>query len=225
MTGLLVAVLIAGFTGSLHCAAMCGPFAGLARHQTAYAVGRLAAYLVLGVLAGALGAAVDLAGDLAAVGGIAMLVAGAALLVWGTVSLARALGLFRRGASAAGPARPMLYAIRRERRVLRAGLIGAFTALLPCGWLWAFVVVAAGTAAPTSGAAVMAALWLGSTPALLGAGLTLRALARRLGPRLPVVTASLQIAVGVLALAVRAPMIDAAPPAATVEVPAEASCH
>lgn len=225
MTGLLVAVLIAGFTGSLHCAAMCGPFAGLARHQAAFAAGRLATYLVLGGLAGALGAAVDLAGDLAAFGGIAMLIAGVALLVWGTISLARALGLLRRAASVAGPARPMLYAIRRERRALRAALIGAFTALLPCGWLWAFVVVAAGTAAPASGAAVMAALWIGSTPALLGAGLTMRALARRLGARLPVVTASLQIAVGVFALAIRAPMIDAPPPAPTAEVPGEASCH
>src|SRR5688500_15886234 len=93
MTGLLLAVLVVVFTPCLHCAAMCGPFAALSRHQPAYAAGRLVGYLVLGVVAGALGAAVDLAGNLAAIGRVAMLVAGAGLLVWGTISLARALGL------------------------------------------------------------------------------------------------------------------------------------
>ena len=215
MSALLFGVLVAGLTGSLHCAAMCGPFAGLARHQPAYAAGRLAAYLGLGVIAGALGAAVDLAGDLAAIGPVAMTIAGVALIVWGALSLARALGLLG-GRAAAGPVRPMLYAIGRRRRATRAALIGAFTALLPCGWLWAFVVVAAGTGAPAQGALVMAALWLGSAPALAGAGLTVQALAVRLGPRLPLVTAGLQIAIGVLALVMRAPLLGGG---------GEASCH
>jgi hypothetical protein len=51
----------------------------------------------------------------------------------------------------------------------------------------------------------------------------MRALARRLGPRLPVLTASLQIAVGVVALALRAPIEPEAHP--THEIPAETSCH
>ncbi len=225
MTGLLLAVLLAGFTGSLHCAAMCGPFAALAHHQPAYAAGRLGAYLVLGMLAGALGAAVDLAGDLAAISRIAMLLAGVTLVAWGVLALARALGLRRARAGAAASSAPMLYAIRRRRPRSRAALIGALTARLPCGWLWAFVVVAAGTAAPWRGATVMAALWLGSTPALIGAGVTLHALARRLGPRLPVLTASLQIAVGVFALVIRAPLLDAPAPRGDGAVPVEASCH
>jgi sulfite exporter TauE/SafE len=219
---MLLAILVAGLTGSLHCAAMCGPFAGLAGRQAWYAVGRLGAYLVLGLIAGALGAAIDLAGELAAIGRVAMIVAGAVILAWGVLGLARALRA-RRGSSAAGPTGPMLYAIRRRRPGLRAALIGAATPLLPCGWLWAFVVVAAGTATLWGGAGVMAALWLGSTPALLGAGLTMRALARRIGPRLPVVTASLQIAIGIAALALRAPIHHQ--PRTSTGVPTEASCH
>jgi sulfite exporter TauE/SafE len=229
MTGLLLAVLVAGFTGSLHCAAMCGPFAALSRHQPAYAAGRLGAYLALGAAAGAVGAAVDLAGELASVGPVAMLVAGIALLAWGSLSLARALGWRRRGGAAAGPTAPMLYAIKRRRRSTRAALIGALSVLLPCGWLWAFVIVAAGTGGPWSGAAVMAALWLGSAPALAGAGAAMHALAGRLGPRLPILTASLQIAIGATALAIRAPMLDAPAPhpagAEAPAVPSEASCH
>lgn len=203
---LVVAVLLAGLTGSLHCAAMCGPFAALSRHQLAYAAGRLGAYLVLGIVAGIAGAAIDLAADLARIGRIALPLAGLIVAGWGAWSLARALGLVRTAEHAAHPSRPLLHAIRRRREARGALLIGALTPLLPCGWLWAFVVVAAGTGTPWHGAAVMAALWLGSAPALLGAGVAFRALARRLGPRLPIVTASLQIAVGVAALVLRLPI-------------------
>jgi uncharacterized protein len=235
VTALLVAVLASSFAGSLHCAAMCGPLATLAgaadpgaprlAPHLAYGLGRLAAYLGLGVVAGALGAAVDLAGDLAAVGRLAMLVAGAAMLVWGGLALARALGWRRGGGGSAGATRPMLLAIRRRRPAVRGALVGLLTAALPCGWLYAFVVVAAGTGSPPGGAAVMAVFWLGGVPALLGAGLSLRALARRLGHRLPVLTAGLQIGVGVFALVARAPMLEPAPAAASTAVPGEPSCH
>jgi sulfite exporter TauE/SafE len=218
---LLAAVLVSSLAGSLHCAAMCGPFAGLAggsgagfTPHLAYGAGRLAGYGVLGAIAGVVGAAVDLA----SVGGVAMIVAGIAMLVWGTVSLARAFGAGK-GGEARG-VKPMLYAIKRKRPVARGALVGLLTAALPCGWLYAFVVVAAGTGSPVGGALVMATFWLGTMPALLGAGLSLRALARRLGARLPVVTACLQIAIGVVALTARAPMVGHAPSDAT-----EHSCH
>ncbi|MBE7450024.1 MAG: sulfite exporter TauE/SafE family protein [Kofleriaceae bacterium] len=41
----------------------------------------------------------------------------------------------------------------------RAALLGLLSAALPCGWLWAFVVVAAGTGSPVGGALVMTAFW------------------------------------------------------------------
>ncbi len=224
MMALLIGVLIAGVTASLHCAAMCGPFAALSQHQFGFALGRLGSYIALGAVAGTVGAAVNVAGNLATIGPVAMALAGAAMVAWGAASMARALG-WRRKSEGTGATQPMLFAIRRRRGAWRGALIGAFTVVLPCGWLWAFVVIAAGTGAPHTGAAVMAALWLGSTPALLGAGATLRVLGRRLGPRLPILVASLQLAIGILALAMRAPMLDAPPQAATAEIPTEASCH
>jgi hypothetical protein len=218
MTALLVTVLASAFAGSLHCAAMCGPLAGLAGTadpaaprwipHLAYGAGRLAAYLTLGVIAGALGASIDLAGDLVAIGELAMILAGVAMLAWGALSLTRAIRFRSRRAPST---RPLLYAIRRRRPAVRGALVGVLTAALPCGWLYAFVVVAAGTATPLGGAAVMAAFWLGSTPALLGAGLSLRALSRRLGPRLPVITAVLQLALGTVALVERHALVGRAP--------------
>jgi hypothetical protein len=67
----------------------------------------------------------------------------------------------------------------------------------------------------------MATFWLGSTPALLGAGLSLRAISRRLGRRLPVITAALQISLGVVALVERGPMTGHS----FASAPEGKSCH
>ena len=84
----------------------------------------------------------------------------------------------------------------------RALCIGFLTAFLPCGWLYLFASYAAGTGSPLSGAAFMAAFWLGSVPALLLAGVGMQTLARLVGRRLPLVTALVIVALGVVTLVV-----------------------
>jgi sulfite exporter TauE/SafE len=77
------------------------------------------------------------------------------------------------------------------------------TGLLPCGWLWAFVVSAAGTASAWTGASVMTVFWLGTVPAMTGV-LTLGGpLIARVRRKLPVISACVLIALGVVTLAVR----------------------
>jgi sulfite exporter TauE/SafE len=89
------------------------------------------------------------------------------------------------------------------RPVPRALSIGLLTALLPCGWLYLFAVVAAGTASPWRGAAVMAAFWLGSVPILVALGIGVQALAGTLGRRLPLVSAVVILLLGVSTLVLR----------------------
>lgn len=226
MTLLLWTVLTTSLIGSLHCAGMCGPFvafyAGTDRRagwksHAAYNGGRLFTYVTLGIIAGAVGAAVDLAGGLVQVQRGAALVAGAMILVWGGVALARALGVRIPGFGAAGSLPPGLVQLKTRPPVVRAGALGLLSGALPCGWLYAFVLASASTGSPVRGAMVMAAFWLGTVPMLLGLGLTARRLARLLGRRMPVVTAAALIAVGAAALFMRAPMIGhaTAAPAAT----------
>jgi sulfite exporter TauE/SafE len=220
---LLGAVLVASVVGSVHCVAMCGPLIALhgrggLRHGAAlHHAGRLAGYVVLGVLAGAIGSAVDLAGRALAIQRAAMIVAGVIMLVAGVVALATALGWHR---PSARPHRAFDVAIGRLRRVSpgrRAALFGALTAVLPCGWLWAFVVTAAGTGHPAIGAAVMAVFWLGTLPLLVGATVVLAPVLGALRTRLPFVTAVILLALGTAALIVRMPLL----------VPADgvAACH
>ncbi|MCA8923208.1 MAG: sulfite exporter TauE/SafE family protein, partial [Planctomycetes bacterium] len=84
-----------------------------------------------------------------------------------------------------------------------AALLGLLTPLLPCGWLYVFAVVAAGTASPLRGAAVMAAFWLGTVPILFALALGLQAAAQRLRSAAPALGGLLLVGVGALLVADR----------------------
>lgn len=208
MTALWGTIAAASLAGSLHCVAMCGPLIGLhgarsLRLALIHALGRLTTYVALGALAGLVGRAVDVAGDLATVQRAASIVAGVAVIAWGVRAIAVARG-WRAGRTGGGALfRSGLAQLRTRDAARRAWLIGVLTGLLPCGWLWAFVVSAAGTASPAAGAAVMAVFWLGTVPAMTGMltlGGELVARARR---ALPVISACVLIALGVATLASR----------------------
>lgn len=209
LTPLLGAVLLSSLAGSAHCLAMCGPLVGLhgagaLRLALLHALGRLTTYAALGALAGLVGRAVDLAGHLAAVQHVAAIVAGAVIIGWGLRAIAVARGWVRGGSGGGGALfRCGLIQLRGRRAARRAWFIGVLTGFLPCGWLWAFVVSAAGTASPIAGAAVMSVFWLGTVPAMtsvLAIGGPLLGAIRR---RLPVISALLLIGLGLMTLAMR----------------------
>jgi sulfite exporter TauE/SafE len=74
------------------------------------------------------------------------------------------------------------------------------TTLLPCGFLYAYVTVAAGTGTPLAGMLVMAAFWAGTVPVMAGLGaLAGRALAP-LARRLPAISAAALMVIGLLTI-------------------------
>ena len=218
MTALIATVLGASLLGSAHCAGMCGGFvafyaggaAGLRgrgawRAHAAYNGGRLAAYVALGALAGLLGAALDqTAGTLLGVQRMAAVVAGALITLWGVHTLVEALGgrapRLRTPAFLGAAAGRVLAAVGATAPVPRALAVGLATGLLPCGWLYAFLVTAAGTGTPAGGAVLMAAFWAGTLPAMVAVGVGLQRLAGPLRRHLPVACATAMIVVGLLAV-------------------------
>jgi sulfite exporter TauE/SafE len=224
MLPLLIAVLSASLLGSLHCAGMCGPFCAIAVSgksqgvsaaalHTAYHGGRLVTYLALGVVAGFAGAMVDLASTLAGVEPIALALAGGTMVLFGVAELAkqsRWAGPVAQRLRFPLPAAWVLGMQRGQRwaagrsPLARAAVIGLLTTLLPCGWLYAFVVTAAGTASPWRGALVMAVFWVGTLPVLVALGSGVRGATGWLGRRLPVVTAGALVLVGLTTLTGRA---------------------
>jgi len=94
-----------------------------------------------------------------------------------------------------------LIAVRKQPPAARGLAIGLLTTLLPCGWLYTFVVVAASAGSTLGGMTVMLAFWAGTVPLMLavGAGAT-----RLLGPfarRLPVMSAIVVLVLGLLSIA------------------------
>ena len=239
-------VFVASLAGSVHCVGMCGPFVALTtigRAKTrrpvgptvAYNLGRGAAYVTLGLAAGAAGMAIDSGGVLAGMQRTAATLAGLTMIVIGAVWLLDLLGgsrSFARTRSTVAEAissrlRTTFASTGRLGPLPRAATLGVLTSLMPCGWLYAFVITAAGTGSPLLGAAMMAAFWAGNVPilALLGTGVQrLSPLARQ---RLPVVMASLVLAVGVFTVVQRSSIAPppAATEAATSELPSSPPCH
>ena len=210
MIAVLAGVVLTSLVGSVHCIAMCGPLVGLhggartMRLAAVHSLGRLLTYAVLGAIAGLIGSAIDLAGNLGNVQRAATIVAatiivaiGAGQIVHVHVTRARARA---RGRSAFASA---LVQIKPKTAARRSFLIGTLTGLLPCGWLWAFVIAAAATASPLTGALVMAAFWLGTVPAMVGVLAFAGPLVAKLRARMPAVTAVALIAIGVGTLALR----------------------
>jgi hypothetical protein len=222
MTALIVGVFLASLLGSLHCAGMCGAFLAIAVTgvgtpaarprqlplQAAYHLGRLATYTLLGIAAGAAGKLLDLTTALAGLRPVAASLAGATLLAFGLFSLLRIRGLVPPRLPAPAFMQRLLQAGHRrafERPpIVRAAMIGLLTTLLPCGWLYAFVLTAAGTASPWLGATAMAVFWLGTLPMMVTLGATLRGVSNTLGRRLPTLTCVALMAMGLFTLVARA---------------------
>jgi sulfite exporter TauE/SafE len=207
-------VLLTSLLGSPHCAGMCGGFVVFyAGHETrrrglahlAYNAGRLASYVALGLLAGTLGAGVEHMGAVVGVGRAAAWLAGTVMVIWGGVTLLQALGV-------RGPARApvpgvhallarALQAVSAQPAEVRGLTMGLLSTLLPCGWLYTYVAVAAGTGSAIGGAIVMAVFWVGTVPVMAGLGLLARSTLGGLRRRLPVAAAMVMIVLGVLTLA------------------------
>jgi sulfite exporter TauE/SafE len=91
----------------------------------------------------------------------------------------------------------------RGEPVARSLGTGICTALLPCGWLYAFVAMAAGAGRASSGVLLMLVFWTGTVPILAGIGTGVRALLARTGHALQVATAVLVMALGFVSIAGR----------------------
>lgn len=241
MLALFAAVFLSSLLGSTHCAGMCGAFLafavgtpeGAARPpsklalNSAYNGGRLLTYLTLGAIAGALGAALDLGGSLVGVQRVAACLAGAVMVGFGTMAVLRHLGV--RIARVPLPSLLVRLAKAGHERAFqlpplaRAGAVGLLTTLLPCGWLYAFVVIAAGTASPLWGLLVMATFWLGTLPMMATLGFGVQALAGPLRAKLPLITSLVLVGVGVWTLLGRMALPSIAAPVLTTPMSIEQS--
>ncbi len=192
MITIALSVLGASVVGSPHCAGMCGGIAGCCSGAgctsvrgavvagSAYHGARFVSYAAVGAIAGAFGSALEEGGALVGVQRVAAIAAGATVALIGLSMLLSAFGIGGRAWKLPGILQRMISAIHRAAATMaplkRSIIIGLATPLLPCGWLWAFAAVAAGTASALEGAVVMAMFWLGTVPILVAVGSSIGAL-------------------------------------------------
>ncbi|MDM4013966.1 sulfite exporter TauE/SafE family protein [Roseiconus lacunae] len=217
MTPLVVlatAVVTASVMGSLHCVGMCGPLAiwasgsgdkvgkkTMAASTTLYHLGRLVTYAIAGAVAGLIGSLIDSGGGMVGIQVAAARFVGTAMVLIGLYKLV-SLWWPASTSKVATPSavgkvlvklRPYIFGLPVLWRAFATGLL---TTLLPCGWLYLFALIAAGTGSPIGGAVVMSAFWLGSVPALTALVAGVRLLSQRFVKLVPAVAAVFLITAG-----------------------------
>ncbi|TGJ98456.1 sulfite exporter TauE/SafE family protein [Leptospira langatensis] len=200
---LALASFLNGLTGSIHCAAMCGPLAGSLSLkfansgksknrllQLSYNLGRFFSYTSIGLALGFLGEVTNLSlskllpiQEIAAwIGALALLFFGIAYLFGKNVNFSPYFGkVVSKFLS------PMLKNSEGKpssnRNIAFLGFgFGLFTGLLPCGILYPVFIISYASGSPLVGAMIMAGFFLGTFPALFLVGMGFRSFASKLHP-------------------------------------------
>lgn len=210
------AAFIAGVAGSTHCFAMCGGMAaalgmrsrvtspdarGAFVNASAYQLGRISGYAVVGALFGFAGATLQSMFDLMRIGAALRIASGVLLILIALRILVRwnALGPVERlGARFWSMVQPLAQRAARNEGRGRAIIIGLLWGWLPCGLVYSMLMFAATSGSAWQGALLMAAFGSGTLPSMLTSSLLASQLQRVLAQRWPrIVSGLLLIAFGV----------------------------
>lgn len=181
----IVAVLMVGLLGGVHCLGMCGSIVGIFTTQVpkdrsrwpfhmAYSSGRILSYTLAGALVGAVGQAGLLMRDavpvqhlMFALSSLMLVALGLYLAgVWGVVR-----HLERFGGGLWQRLQPYTRRLLPVNTVPRALGLGALWGWLPCGLVYSVLITALASGSAAQGALIMLAFGLGTLPNLLAIGM------------------------------------------------------
>ncbi len=209
----LLALFIVGLLGGGHCAGMCGGIVGALSLQSpqgggasvlvhlAYNIGRIASYVLAGLIAGLLGQA---AGNLMPLQHGLYLFASLMLIALGLYLLGATQILApveRSGQALWQRIQPLTRRFLPVRGIAQALPLGLLWGWLPCGLVYSALTTALASGSATKGALLMLAFGLGTLPNLLLAGLLLARFRRFAQARATrVVSGVLVLAYGIIGL-------------------------
>lgn len=181
----LLAVLVVGLLGGVHCLGMCGSIVGIFTTQVpqtvprwpfhlAYSGGRITSYMLAGAAVGAVGQAGLLMRDAVPVQHLLFGLSSLMLVLLG-LYLAGLWGAVRRlesvGAVLWKHLQPYTRKLLPVNTVPRALALGALWGWLPCGLVYSVLLTALAGGSAAQGALIMLAFGLGTLPNLLAIGL------------------------------------------------------
>jgi uncharacterized protein len=178
----LIGILATSLVGSAHCIGMCGGLALAATqssnlvtkpnnfelivNQIFYHGSRLVSYLFIGFLAGGIGEALLNQK-------VSFYMSIFASLTVASIFIYTGIKVFS-GAAINGPFEKsfsrlsikIFPKVNKLNGVFKPIATGLATGLLPCAWLYSFVLMSLATKSPAKGALVLSVFWLGTVPAL-----------------------------------------------------------
>jgi sulfite exporter TauE/SafE len=161
---LIAGFFTAGFLGSWHCGVMCGPsacFMAEKKQLLPYQAGRLISYASAGAFSGYISQ---------------FLTTSYEWLKYVSVGVCCALLIFMFLTQNKKIATPKRLSEFYFKNINSGFLMGLATVLLPCGWLYSFIVSALAARSAVAGAIVMTVFWASSLPALSVAQLLMKKL-------------------------------------------------
>lgn len=179
---LIISIAFAGSFG--HCVGMCGGFivaysstkidasmsrtAQLIRHS-AYNLGRVSSYIVLGIIFGGIGALFNISmefhGALFILAGIIMIIT-----ALGMFGLSKLIHLLERGFSSNSLFKTLFSRLIKSKNIGSFFALGVMNGFFPCGFVFFFAAKAAASASVIEGGLIMALFGLATVPTLLALG-------------------------------------------------------
>lgn len=151
---LVTGIFTAGFLGSWHCAFMCGPMACYLANKKklmSYQIGRLISYVLFGVFAGYI---------------MQQFVSSYEWMKYFSVFFLSAILIYMALKKNSKIMTPKYFSQYYFRFRDSGFLLGLFSVLLPCGWLYTFIMSASASRSPFGGGLVMGIFWVSTLPAL-----------------------------------------------------------
>jgi sulfite exporter TauE/SafE len=210
---LFFTTLSSSLLGSIHCAAMCS---GLVASCTAeeprqniffYHFGRLFSYLTLGLLAGVLSKKINQLSSGIGIENFSALVVGILLTLSGLALLFKnkKLVISNKVGNTFNKFTNNIFENiynSTSSQFSRSFLVGLASGLLPCGWLYSYVALAASQGSPITGLLIMFAFWLGTVPILTVIGLAFGKTIGKLGNYQPLIASVILILMGLWSLGI-----------------------
>jgi sulfite exporter TauE/SafE len=205
---LLLASLMTGMAGSIHCVGMCGPIVlaipfsqGRGKGHAAgkillYQYGRILTYMSMGVLIGFLGKGISMAGFQQALSiglGIFFLVAVVMYIIGRSYQVR--IPAFDK---ALYKIKGLMQAFLSRQGLISSLSLGLLNGLLPCGLVYLALAGALATGNPIDGALYMAFFGLGTLPLMLGVSLLGQRIKKYIGGNRPAVFLSISLVMAFL---------------------------
>jgi len=199
---------IAGLSGSLHCVGMCGGLVTYSANDNRgvwfYQVGRLFAYLILGLIAGIFGTLIHLEKNNPYIALIPGIILGLLFLYWGIETL--------RGKKAEIPM-PKFFStiysklfgkfVTQNQTPLKPMMTGVLSIFLPCGILYSVVLTIASFETKWWALLSMLFFWLGTLPSMVLAPNVIRNILNPMKSKVPKIYAGVLIIIGLSTIGYR----------------------